>query len=117
LEAYAAGVNAFIDADPVLPVEFTVFRMKPARWKPADTMGWLLVMAWDLSSNWRLELARLRFAAKLGSERVNEIIPPYPGDPAVPLPDLKALYAEIEPTARALLAASPLQEHAVGSNS
>ncbi|HEY4997934.1 MAG TPA: penicillin acylase family protein, partial [Usitatibacter sp.] len=77
LEAYAAGVNAYLDTDPVLPVEFQVFRMKPDRWKPADTMGWLLVMAWDLSSNWRIELARMRFAAKLGSERVNEILPPY----------------------------------------
>ncbi len=117
LEAYAAGVNAFIDRDPVLPVEFQVFRIKPGRWKPADTMEWLLVMAWDLSGNWRAELARMRFSAKLGPERANEIIAPYPGDPALPLPDFKALYAGIEPSARALLAASPLQEHAVGSNS
>src|SRR5450631_3237665 len=50
LEAYAAGVNAFLDTDPVLPIEFQVFRVKPERWKPADTMAWLLVMAWDLSS-------------------------------------------------------------------
>ncbi|HSW82712.1 MAG TPA: penicillin acylase family protein, partial [Usitatibacter sp.] len=62
LEAYCAGVNAFVDAQPVLPVEFHVFRMKPERWKPADTVAWLLVMAWDLSANWRTELARLRFA-------------------------------------------------------
>ncbi|HEX3059810.1 MAG TPA: penicillin acylase family protein, partial [Usitatibacter sp.] len=61
LEAYCAGVNAFVDAQPVLPVEFHVFRMKPERWKPADTVAWLLVMAWDLSANWRTELARLRF--------------------------------------------------------
>ena len=60
---------------------------------------WLLVMAWDLSSNYRTELARLRFAAKLGRERANEIIPPYPGEAAQPLPDFKALYAELAPTA------------------
>ncbi|HUQ28540.1 MAG TPA: penicillin acylase family protein [Usitatibacter sp.] len=117
LEAYAAGVNAFIDADAVLPVEFQVFRIKPERWKPADTMGWLLVMAWDLSSNWRAELARMRFILKMGPERANEIIPPYPGDTALPLPDFRAMYAEVEPAARALLAASPSTEHAVGSNS
>ncbi|HEX7558825.1 MAG TPA: penicillin acylase family protein, partial [Usitatibacter sp.] len=86
LEAYAAGVNAFLDTDPVLPIEFQVFRVKPERWKPADTMAWLLVMAWDLSSNWRIELARMRFAAKLGRERVNEILPPYPGDAAIAIP-------------------------------
>ena len=37
-------------------------------------------MAWDLSSNWRLELARLRFANKIGRERATELLPPYPGD-------------------------------------
>jgi acyl-homoserine lactone acylase PvdQ len=89
LEAYCAGVNAYVDAQPVLPVEFQVFRMKPERWKPADTVGWLLVMAWDLSANWRTELARLRFAVKLGPERANEIIPPYPGDAPIPLPDFR----------------------------
>jgi penicillin G amidase len=117
LDAYAAGVNAFLATGPVLPVEFQVFRMQPEPWKPADTMGWLLVMAWDLSSNWRIELARLRFAAKLGRERAGEILPPYPGDAPWMLPDFKALYAEIEPMAGALLAATPAHEEAVGSNS
>jgi penicillin amidase len=116
LEAYAAGVNAFLASDPVLPVEFQAFRLKPEPWKPADSVGWLLVMAWDLSANWRTELARLRFAAKLGRERAAEILPPYPGDPAWPLPDFKALYAEVSATAGQLLAAFPLEEHAVGSN-
>ena len=116
LEAYAAGVNAFLDSDPVLPVEFQVFRIKPERWKPADSMGWLLVMAWDLSTNWRTELARVRLAAKLGRERAGELIPPYPGDAPWPLPDFKALYAEIDSDARALLAATPPHEEGVGSN-
>src|SRR5450631_421250 len=116
LQAYAAGVNAFLDTDPVLPIEFQVFRVKPERWKPADTMAWLLVMAWDLSSNWRIELARMRFAAKLGRERVNEILPPYPGDAAIAIPDYGKLYAELEPLAGALLAATPPHEEAVGSN-
>jgi len=69
-------VNAYLASDPVLPVEFQVFRMKFEPWKPEDTLGWLLVMAWDLSSNWRLELARLRYAAKIGPERTNEFLPP-----------------------------------------
>ena len=116
LEAYAAGVNAFLDADPVLPIEFQAMGVKPERWKPADTMGWLFVMAWDLSSNWRIELARVRFAAKLGPQRAGEIIPPYPGDTADPLPDYRELYAEMAPLAGALLAATPPHEEAVGSN-
>ena len=116
LEAYAAGVNAYLAADPVLPVEFQAFRIEPQPWKPADSVGWLLVMAWDLSGNWRGELGRLRYAAKLGRERAAELIPPYPGDVAAPLPDFKALYAELAPAANALLAMSPPTEEAVGSN-
>ncbi len=116
LDAYSAGVNAFIGSKPVLPVEFQVFRVKPEPWKPADTMGWLLVMSWDLSSNWRNELARLRFASALGRERAQEFMPPYPGDPPYALPDFKSLYAELAPAANAMLAALPTHEEAVGSN-
>ena len=116
LEAYAAGVNAFLAADPVLPVEFLVFQVRPEPWSPVDTIGWLYVMAWDLSGNWRGELARLRYAAKIGPARANELIPPYPGDPAVGIPDFKALYAEMSGDAAKLLALSPPVEDSVGSN-
>ena len=115
-EAYAAGVNAFLASKPVLPVEFQVFRIEPEPWKPADSMAWLLVMAWDLSGNWRTELARLRFIARLGVERTAEIIPPYPGDIDPPLPDFSALYRQLAPAAQALLEISPPTEEAVGSN-
>ena len=116
LQAYADGVNAFLASKPVLPIGFQAFRIEPERWKPADTMGWLLVMAWDLSGNWRLELARLRFAAKLGPERAAELLPPYPGDHPPPLPDLARLYASIAPQADALLAAWPQPSRSIGSN-
>ena len=117
LDAYAAGVNAFLAAGPVLPIEFHAFGIDPEPWKPADSVGWLLVMAWDLSGNWRTELGRLRFAAKLGPARTGELLPPYPGDEALPLPDFGKLYAELAPTAGALLALSPPTEQAIGSNS
>jgi penicillin amidase len=117
LEAYAAGVNALVAEGRTLPPEFAVMRTGFEPWKPADTVGWLLVMAWDLSGNWRTELARLRFSAKLGPERTNQILPPYPGEPAIPLPDFKALYAEMSPTASALLAFTSGHDEAIGSNS
>ncbi len=117
LDAYAAGVNAYLATDPVLPVEFHVFGVKPEQWKPADSMGWLLVMAWDLSGNWRTELTRLRFAMKLGPERTADLLPPYPGDPPVALPDFKALYPDGGKLALALAAAFPMREDAAASNS
>jgi penicillin amidase len=116
LESYAAGVNAYLAAKPVLPLEFHVFGIEPEPWKPADSMGWLLVMSWDLSGNWRTELARMRLMAKLGPERTAEIMPPYPGDKAAPLPDFGTLYKELAPAAAALLSISPPTEEAIGSN-
>ena len=117
LQAYADGANAFLDTDPVLPVEFHALRVKPEPWKPADSVGWLLVMSWDLSGNWRSELGRMRYTAKLGRERAAELIPPYPGDSATPLPDYKQLYAALDSIAAGLLALSPGTEQAIGSNS
>jgi penicillin amidase len=116
LEAYAAGVNAFLASKPALPLGFQVFGIEPAPWKPADTMGWLLVMAWDLSGNWRLELARLRFTAKLGPERTAEFLPPYPGDREPPLPDFRAIYAEVADPVDKLLAEYPQPGESIGSN-
>jgi penicillin G amidase len=117
LEAYAAGVNAFLATDPVLPIEFHVFRVKPEVWKPEHTVGWLQVMAWDLSGNWRAEVGRLRFSAKLGAERAAEIVPGAPGEKPMPLPDFKSANAEMEPYAAALLARFSPHEEARGSNS
>ena len=116
LDAYAAGINAFLAADPVLPVEFLAFQVKPEPWKPVDSLGWLYVMAWDLSGNWRSELARLRLATRIGPARANEIMPPYPGDTALSIPDFKGLYAEMSRDAAALLALSPPVEESIGSN-
>jgi penicillin amidase len=80
LEAYAAGVNAGIgQASWALPPEFLVLGVKPEPWTPVDSLAWALMMAWDLGGNWNAELARLRLASRLPLERLNQIVPPYPG--------------------------------------
>src|SRR5690606_37181498 len=79
-------------------------------------MGWMLVMAWDLSGNWRAELGRLRFAAQMGRGRAAQFMPPYPGDPVIALPDFDPLYRELAPAASALLEISPDLGEAIGSN-
>jgi len=117
LEAYAAGVNAELASGRTLPVEFQAFRIKPDAWKPEDSVEWLLVMAWDLSSNWKLELARLRFTNQLGEARAMQFMPDYPGDHNPPWPDLGKLYAQVDGEAKALLALGAPVEGGVGSNS
>ena len=96
LEAYAAGVNAFIAGDAVLPPEFWILGVTPEPWAPADSVAWMKMMAWDLGGNWRSELLRLQLARRLPSARIQEFLAPYPGDAPVELPDLKKFYEGLE---------------------
>ena len=96
LAAYAEGVNAFLATDPVLPPEFWLTGVRPEPWTSADSLGWIKMMAWNLSRNWTNELLRLQLAKTLPLERIHEIIPPYPGERYPELPDLRKLYSGME---------------------
>lgn len=109
LEAYAAGVNAFLGgATRLLPLEFLVFGVTPEPWSPADSIAWLKMMAWDLGGSFRAELLRMALAKHgLSSQQISEFLPPYPGDAPVVLPDLAALYRDIAIDPVRLAAAIP----------
>jgi penicillin amidase len=96
LEAYAAGINAFLATGPVLPPEFLLLRVRPEPWSPVDSLAWLKMMAWDLGGNWRNELLRMRLSRTLGTERIHEFLPPYPGEAVPAIRDLGALYRSLE---------------------
>jgi penicillin amidase len=96
LETYAAGVNAFIDARPVLPIEFWLTGAQLEPWTPADSLGWIKMMAWDLGGNWREELLRMRLSKTLALARIQEFLPPYPGESPLEITDLRRLYNSIE---------------------
>ena len=51
MSAYSAGVNAYIESQP-LPPEFALLRYKPESWGLADAAAIGAVMAWGLSVNW-----------------------------------------------------------------
>lgn len=96
LDAYAAGVNAFLATDPVLPPEFWITGARPGPWTPSDSAAWIKMMAWDLGGNWRSELLRMRLAKTLPLARIHEFVSPYPGEPPPEIADLKALYGALE---------------------
>jgi penicillin amidase len=121
LEAYAAGVNAYLDAMPPgeLPLEYRLLGRRPARWSPLRTMQVVLRMGFTLTQD-GTDLDRLRAAALVGSAAAEALFPlhspiqepiqPSPGEPRwVPLvvpppgaPDSAAL---------AELSAMPLPRH------
>jgi penicillin amidase len=96
LETYAAGVNAFMNSRPVLPIEFWLTGAKLEPWTPADSLGWIKMMAWDLGGNWRNELLRMRLSKTLPLARIHELLPPYPGEAPPEITDLRRLYNGIE---------------------
>jgi len=113
---YAQGVNAFLAGRRgALPVEFLLTGTPaPAPWTPADSLGWLIMMSWDLSGNWHDELLRMRLATRLSKQQIDEFLPPYPGNHGVadkPLPtaDYTVLYRKLK---QASALASALQSSA-----
>jgi penicillin amidase len=78
LEAYAAGVNAFLDSGRFLPPEFRILGLKPEPWRPVDSLGWVKMMSWDLANDWDLELLRLRLVQALGAGPAAELLPSVP---------------------------------------
>ncbi len=94
LEAYADGVNAYIESRSVseLAVEYTILRAggldyRPEPWTPVDTLAWLKAMAWDLRGNMVAETERVLALDDHTPAEVAALYPPYP-------------YAENEPIVR-----------------
>jgi len=77
IEAYADGVNACIEREP-LPLEFRLLGYTPEPWIIADSLAWVKMMAWDLSVNWETEILRARLIAKIGPEMAASLEPDVP---------------------------------------
>jgi penicillin G amidase len=80
VNAYLAGVNAFISAHhgSALPPEFSLLRFEPEPFTGPDVVVWVKMMAWDLSANYTFELLRRELVSRVGGERAAQLMPPYP---------------------------------------
>ncbi len=101
LQAYSAGIAAFhARRTQALTPEFLLLGVSPGQeggrdgppWAPEDSVGWALMMALDLGGNWGNEFARLALLRGLDTERLWQLMPPYPGEPPATATDLAALY-------------------------
>jgi penicillin amidase len=92
VEAYAQGVNAFVEAHRKrLPLEFTILGVDPEPWTPVDSLSWGKVMALSLSGDYSSELLRARVIAELGTEAAQRLMPPYPdGAPVIVPPEARS---------------------------
>jgi penicillin G amidase len=91
--AYTDGINAVITTQlRARPPEMVVLGVLPQPWDPVDSFAWSIMMAYDLGGNWSTELLRLRLALRLPVARINELLPPYPGEKPLQTADYAALF-------------------------
>jgi len=76
LDAYAKGVNAFIDSlnEKTLPPEFRVLQYKPRHWTVADSLGVGKLLSEYLSTTWQLDIMRASLAS-LPKEKREALLP------------------------------------------
>ena len=102
LEAYAAGVNAWIGeintgARGRGAPEFFLFLPEIAAWAPADSIAILKLMALQLTGSLQDEVLRARVSLLLSPERLADILPDDPGQGVAALPDYAALVPGVAP--------------------
>jgi len=90
LEAYSAGVNAYLDRAK-MPLEFTILRSRPASWTPVDSLAFGRLFGWALTGNWDSEIVRSWTIERYGAEVMAELEPNYPaGAPVIVPPGTEA---------------------------
>ncbi len=85
LKAYSAGVNAYIHShDPgQMGLEYSVLALDglsytPEDWTPADSVSWLMAMAWDLRGNMDDEIQRAIMSVRHTPQEIASLYPEYP---------------------------------------
>jgi penicillin amidase len=94
LTSYADGVNAYLAGHQgsELSLEYAILKLlspdyRPEPWQPLHSMTWAKVMAWDLGGNMDDEIYRAILSASLSPQQLADILPPYPLDNPIIVPD------------------------------
>lgn len=112
LEAYARGVNAWIETVNAQArgrgaPEFFVFSSEIAHWQPSDSIAIAKLMAFQLSSQMSNEVLRARASLILPDARLADLLPDAPGDGLAALPDYASLAPGAGPDYAALAPVPP----------
>ena len=120
LDAYASGVNAFIDSTTSLPVEYRITGLQPEPWQPWDGLI-VYKVRHILMGVFESKLWRARMVSKLGPERASKLSPGYQPGQLLILPPGEVysgpLEDGLEELSRGAAALNYLNENDGGSNS
>src|SRR5438552_13288032 len=96
LDAYAAGVNAFLATRRgALPPEFLLLGFRPDPWRPPDSLVWGKLMDLELAGNYRGELLRARLARTVLPDDLAVLYPEYPEQAPTTLAELATIYRRL----------------------
>jgi penicillin amidase len=88
LDAYAAGVNAFLSSTTRLPIEYRLLGVAPEPWQPWDACAVFKVRHISMGV-WQLKLWRARLLRRLGPELTARLCEGYqPGQALIIPPDV-----------------------------
>lgn len=100
LEAYARGVNAWIDIVNQQALgrgapEFFLFSNQIATWQPADSLAIMKLMQLKMTGAMQREILRARVSLLVPPNRVNDLMPDDPMKPVAALPDYASLFPTV----------------------
>jgi len=94
LEAYSAGVNAYIQDNigTALSLEYAFLPIlnsgyEPKPWTPLNSLTWAKALAWDLRGNLGTEIDRAKLLKDIPADQLEFIYPSYPQDHPLIVPD------------------------------
>jgi penicillin amidase len=85
LDAYAAGVNAFLGVTPTLPVEYAILGDTPEAWAPWDSLA-VFKVRHVLMGTWQLKAWRARLLRHLGPRLTAHLCPGTAPNPMLIVP-------------------------------
>ncbi len=78
LQAFAKGVNTYIQTADHLPREYAILGVTPQLWVPEDSIVVALLMSYSLTRSKKIDLVLHKIREKAGDDILKQIIPAYP---------------------------------------
>ncbi|MCF8356484.1 MAG: penicillin acylase family protein, partial [Melioribacteraceae bacterium] len=96
VEAYSKGVNEFIRTHKGnYQIEFDLLGYDPELWKPEHSLVIAKLMAWELNISWWMDIAFTHLLQKFDEEKIREIIPDFPENAPLIIPEGIKEFAEV----------------------
>ena len=78
LKAYTSGINAYLETNPSLPIEFRLLKFKPEPWALEDSLAYGRLQMWALTQGATSELTQQMLNKSIGLEKASSLQIQYP---------------------------------------